>query len=259
MSMNELRKKVGGAALTLVMVFGIAIMSSATAQAQWRDNDRYNGNQEQVRWTSERNRQYSFMLGYHNAYTEGKNAAERGYRGSPRDMAGYRNSNNGYRAWMGSESTYRDSYRKGYEQGFSDGQTGRSRRYDRDDIERVLGGDLERVYEREDRHYPDDRDRDRRGDYNDRDGRNRSELYRVAQQNGYNDGLRHGRDDVNRRRSYNLDDSSDYRNATRGYRSEFGNRETYRNAYRDGFRQGYEDGYRRRNGRDTNNRFPWPF
>jgi hypothetical protein len=140
MSISELRKRVGGAALTLVMVFGIGIMSSTTAQAQWRNDDRYNGNQDQVRWTSERNRQYAFMLGYHNAYTEGKDAAERGYRGSPRDMAGYRNSNNGHRAWMGSESTYRDNYRKGYEQGFRDGQTGRSRRYDRKDIERVLGG-----------------------------------------------------------------------------------------------------------------------
>lgn len=255
MSMNELRKKVGGAALTLVMVFGIGIMSSETAQAQWR-----NSNQDQVRWTTERNRQYSFMLGYHNAYTEGRDAAQRGYRGSPRDMAGYRNSNNGYRAWMGSESTYRDSYRRGYEQGFRDGQTGRDRRYDRDDIERVLGGDLERVYEREDRYSGNDpyyRDRDRRGN----DGRyNRNEVYRVAQQNGYSDGYRRGVDDLNRRRGYDVDDSNDYRNATRGYRSEYGDREIYRNAYRDGFRQGYEDGFRRRGNRGgVGSRFPWPF
>ena len=253
MNMNKMASKVGGAALMLAMTFAFTIAASGTAQAQWRDRDNY-GYQDQVRWSRDRTRQYAYTLGYHNAYTEGKEASERGYRGSYNNMPGYRNSDNGWKTWMGYQSDYRNSYRSGYQAGFNDGRSGRSRRYDRQDVERILGGDLERVYEGNDR-WGRNRDNDRWGDrgrWNDR-----NQIAQIAQQNGYTDGNRRGQDDANRRRGFNYNDDSEYRNAMRGYRSEFGDRGMYQQAYREGFRRGYEDGYRNR-GSNTR-RFPWPF
>jgi hypothetical protein len=207
-----------------------------------------------VRWDKDRERRYAFLLGYHTGYSEGRDT--RYHRVSYRDMPGYREGTNGWRDWMGDVNTYRGSYRRGYEDGFKDGQTGRTRRYDRDDVEAVLGADLKQVY---DDPYDDDRRRrghtigrgrgnDRPVDYDRRDGYgryDRNQIVRIAQQNGYNEGFRHGLEDRQRRRGYDFDDSGRYRDASAGYRLEYGNRETYRQAFREGYRRGYDDGYRR--------------
>ncbi|HKG21545.1 MAG TPA: hypothetical protein VKC34_06565 [Blastocatellia bacterium] len=259
MNFTNLRRTIGGAALTLAMLAGIGFATSGTAQAQYRRyDDRYN---DQVRWDSNRTKQFAFLLGYHNAYTEGKEAADRGYRPNFRDMPGYRNSDNGYKSWMGHDDTYRENYRKGYETGFKDGQERRGRRYDRNDVERALGDSLKNVYgdDRYDRY--DDRDNRGNGRWDDRrddrDGRydrnDRNQIIRMAQQNGYNDGIRRGQEDRSRRRGNQADRASEYRDGMRGYRSEYGDRNIYRQAYREGFMRGYDEAYRR----GTTSR--WPF
>jgi hypothetical protein len=257
MKMNELRRRIGGAALMLAMMIGITIAASETAQAQYPRYDdrygRYDDYNNQVRWSRDRERQYAYVLGYHNAYTEGR---DRGRWMDYRQSQAYRNSDNGYRPWMGDNNTYRDSYRRGAEAGFKDGESGRARRYDRQDVERLLGARMVDVYGESDDNDGWWRDRDRdNGRWDDRRN-DRNDIYRIAQQNGYRDGVRHGQEDRSRNRRFDVDNSSDYRDASRGYRSEYGNREAYRNAYRDAFRQGYNDGYR--NNRN-NSRFPWPF
>ncbi len=161
---------------------------------------------------------------------------------------------------MGDINTYRDYYRRGAEAGFKDGFAGRSRRYDRQDVERLLGARMVDVYGESDGNGGWWGDRDNRGNgrWDDRrnDRNDRNDVSRIAQQNGYRDGVRRGQEDRSRNRRFDYDDSSEYRDASRGYRSDYGNREAYRNAYRDAFRSGYEDGYR--NNR-SNSRFPWPF
>jgi hypothetical protein len=253
---------VSGAALMLV--FSVLLSASAQAQ-QYRDyqDDRYgrqdDRNGQQGRWSRERTRDYAFKLGYHQAYSEAGDSANRGRRLSVRDMPGYRNDVNGYLVSMGNRDDYRSSYRRGYEQGFNDAVNGRTRRYGRRAVEEALGGRLKDVYN-DDRYDQedwyngrrDDRDRGRDGNWQDRnrDGRNdrndRNDTYRIAQQNGYREGLRQGQDDASRRRNSNYENDNRYRDALSGYRSEFGNRDEYRRAYREGFRQGYEEGYRNR-------------
>lgn len=272
MNLNGLRKKVGGAALLFVMALGITLSASTSAQAQWRDydnrNDRYGQyNDDRVRWDSQRTKQYAFLLGYHNAYTEGKEAYERRSGADYNDMPGYRQGTNGWLAWMGHQDSYKDAYRKGYEVGFKDGQQRRGRRYSKEDVERALGGNLKDVYGN-DSYYDDDgyyrggrdsrNDRDR-GDY--RNGRyNREEIFRIAQQNGYNRGFRHGEEDRSRRRRYNYDNANEYRNAIDGYRSEYGDRSVYQQGFRDGYRQGYDDAFRSRGRRNnTSGSIRWPF
>jgi hypothetical protein len=74
-----------------------------------------------------------------------------------------------------------------------------------------------------------------------------------AYREGYDRGLRAGRDDLRRGDSYRYEDESDYRRADYGYRSEYGNRDRYR----DEFRRGYEVGYRTGYGRfDSYSRLP---
>ncbi|MEN3332877.1 MAG: hypothetical protein V7641_2242 [Blastocatellia bacterium] len=248
MKFNALRRVVSGAALLLV--FSVLLSASAQAQ-QYRDYQDRNY-QDQGRWSRERTRDYAFKLGYHQAYSEAGDYVSHGQRPSFRNMPGYRNDANGYLVAMGNRDDYRNSYRRGYEQGFNDAINGRTRRYGKRAVEEALGGRLKDVYN-DDRYDQDDwyngrNDRDWNRDRNPgRDGRNdRNDLYRIAQQNGYREGLRQGRDDASRRRNSNYENDRLFRDALSGYRSEFGNREDYRRAYREGFRQGYEEGYRNR-------------
>ena len=238
MRFNSLRSVVSSAALMLV--FGVLLSASAMAQGNW---------------TREHTRDYAYKLGYHQAYSEAADYVKTsGRRISVRDLPGYRNDVNGYLVYMGNREDYRSSYRRGYEQGFNDAVNGRPRRYGKTAVEAALGGRLKDVYN-DDRYDQEDwyngrrDDRDRGGDWRDRDrnGRNdRNDTYRVAQQNGYREGLRQGRDDSYRRRSFNYENDRLYRDALNGYRSEYGNRDDYRRAFREGFRQGYEEGYRNR-------------
>ena len=123
-----------------------------------------------------------------------------------------------------------------------------------------------------------DRDRDDRGDRdrNDRRGRNRDRddrdngrggygrggynIYQIAQNQGFQDGLYTGANDAQRGQSYDPQRSHFFRNATYGYDSSYGNREAYKQAYRNGFLQGYREGFQRYGGnrrRNNGRYFPW--
>jgi hypothetical protein len=100
------------------------------------------------------------------------------------------------------------------------------------------------------------RDNDR-GNGRDRDGRNRrysrQEIYRIAQQLGYQDGLRRGLEARRYNRRSEYDRADEYRNGLRGFRSEYGDRPAFQQGYREGFRRGYVESYRRAS---SNNRWP---
>lgn len=81
-------------------------------------------------------------------------------------------------------------------------------------------------------------------------GRNRGygNVYQVAADRGYQDGLSTGQQDSYRGQSYDPQRSHYYKNADYGYNSSYGNKNAYRQAYRNGFVQGYRDGYRNNGG-----------
>lgn len=60
---------------------------------------------------------------------------------------------------------------------------------------------------------------------------------------GYERGLRAGGDDLRRRSAFNFSVHVDFRRGDIGYRSQFGNRDRYRNEFRRGFEIGYRAGY----------------
>jgi hypothetical protein len=68
---------------------------------------------------------------------------------------------------------------------------------------------------------------------------------RIAQDNGYREGLKHGEDAARRGRPFDLAREKDYRNGDEGYNRRYGSKEEYREAYRNGFAQGYREAYER--------------
>ena len=142
------------------------------------------------------------------------------------------------------------------------GRGRRHRRDDRDD-DSDRHDRRDRVRDRdEDRDGDDDGDRDededlrgRRRSVRDRnhdDVFNRRDVERVALQNGARAGFRAGRNDRARGRDFDFRDHDAFRDATVGYRREFGDLDSYRRTFREGFRQGYEEGFGGRNlGRES--------
>ena len=94
-------------------------------------------------------------------------------------------------------------------------------------------------------------DYDRNGGYG--NGGYNNNFYRIAQQNGYNDGLRKGAEDA-RERHNNPQGTSEYKRATNGYDSSYRDKEGYKQAYRQAFLQGFDEGQNRsyNNGRYGN-------
>jgi hypothetical protein len=135
---------------------------------------------------------------------------------------------------------------------FVNGHDARDGRLDKDDRRhRGRRGDTDEDFDEDDdngrdRHRDRHRDHDRDDDRDDRrdDRRDRQDVARIAERNGFEDGLRAGRDDAARGERFDFRDEADFREATRGYRSEFGSLDFYRRNYREGFARGYERGYR---------------
>jgi len=103
----------------------------------------------------------------------------------------------------------------------------------------------------------------------DRYGRNGgyNNMYQIAAQQGYQDGLYTGQNDGARRQNYNPQRSHFYRNGhgdngNWGNNGRYGNSYQFQQAYRQGFLQGYNEGYQRYGGynrRNNNSRpYRWP-
>jgi hypothetical protein len=60
---------------------------------------------------------------------------------------------------------------------------------------------------------------------------------------GYRDGLKHGRKDGDKGRSFHVARDSDYRDADNGYHRDYGPKYEYSTGYRDGYQEGYRRGF----------------
>ena len=84
----------------------------------------------------------------------------------------------------------------------------------------------------------------------DRQGRYRDYGYQRSQyarsqgfDRGYRDGLKHGRKDGDKGRSFLVSRDDDFRDADNGYHRDYGPRFEYSRGYRDGYQEGYRRGY----------------
>jgi hypothetical protein len=201
------RAVVLGSMLVLVLS---AVLAGPGSTARAQDHD-YNG-----RWDRTRLTRYGFALGYNRGYEDAAQGSYRTYR----DVQRWREGAEGWQDPMGNRTIFRDNFRRGFAQGFMDARHNHARRYSQGDIDRIRssfsggpGG----------------------GGVIDRDAN------RMADQAGHRDGQRRGMFDARRGGRVDLDTISQFRTGLNGYRTQYGDRESYRQAYRDGFRRGYEE------------------
>jgi hypothetical protein len=147
------------------------------------------------------------------------------------DESDYRRGDLGYRSQYGDRNRYRDQFRRAYVDGYAEGYERTNRTYSN------RGG-------RAGVPPPWANGRGRgavpRGGIFNNGSRNDVDLaIATGYMEGYEAGLDDGRD--NRRNAPTAE--SRYRDGDRGYKREYGDRETYRLRYRNGFIEGYQDGY----------------
>jgi hypothetical protein len=136
---------------------------------------------------------------------------------------------------------YQRYFREAYQTGFNDGlgysdDNNRNRDWNRND-NRDWNRNDNRDWNR------DNGDQNRRGRNWDRYGTygGSFDLRQTALNAGYNEGIKEGRNDRNRRNT-DFRSKSAYQKATTDYNSRLGDRELYQRYYREGYENGYYDG-----------------
>jgi len=191
-------------------------------------------------------KQAVYQSGYDRGYSDGsRHGTEdlRRGRGSDYKSHEYDQADRGYRDSMGHKGDYRNGYREGYKLGYRAAYDNRGYSSSRNSNRFPFPG----RYPYPDSRYPDSRYPDSRyPDSRYPDSRypdrvyGRSGAFQEGIDRGYRDGLDEGRSDRDKNKSYDLNRHDNYRNADKGYRSSYGDKEQYRDGYRDGFRNGYD-------------------
>jgi hypothetical protein len=230
------------ATMVLALLFGVGIVFSGVAQAQ---NDRYPQDRQDRR---DRNldqygnyggsgelRQTALNAGHNDGVREAANTSQNTRRANFQLSNAYRRATNGYNRSLGDRELYRRYYREGFENGYNNSNLSTNR----------------------DNRNNQDWNRDGRNNGNNnngnqtRHGRNWDgytnyggsfELRQTALNAGYNEGIKEGRNDRNKRNRADYRNQNNYRNATQDYSSKLGDRAVYQRYYRDAFGNGYEDG-----------------
>ena len=70
-----------------------------------------------------------------------------------------------------------------------------------------------------------------------------AELRQTALQSGYDEGIKAGRTDRGRGERFNFEDETAYKDATKGYNAQLGDKALYRRYFRAGFENGYREGW----------------
>ena len=224
MSSTHLNRKLAQLFIVFSLVIGVGLVMSTTVQAQYGRYDIY---------------QIAHDQGYRDGLDHGAEHAQEGHRYDPEGTRHYKDATSGYRSSYGSKDAYKSAYREGFHQGYDEGfrRSGGAYGRARGTYDPYYRND---PYDRNEPNYRNDRNRDY--------GRYGNDIYRIAQDQGYRDGVDHGAEQAREGKRYNPESTRHYKDATSGYRSEYGNKDAYKQAYREGFRQGYDEGYRRYGG-----------
>jgi hypothetical protein len=232
----------------LIPAFGvISLAASVSAHAQvpgWSTST-------QSSYVDDRQPYYeSRRAAYDNGFREGTKQGEKDGRKhaafSYQDERTWQHADKGYNRSFGDLERYRQSFRAGYSEGYSDGY----RRYAPD---YAYSGGYGRPVQRD--RYPDVYAN--RAPYPGGYGYPNQNRYptggyypggygysNAAYTNGLNDGYEKGREDLQKRRSYDPRRHSWYRSGDHDYRSEYGPKDRYEDAYRQAFQEGYDRAFR---------------
>lgn len=176
MKSSYLKSKIGGAFLTLSLLFGGVIAMGVTTQAQYRDqygrrdqrayereqrrrqreqirqqrrnervqdrygrNDGYYGNNG---YGNDNLRQTALNAGYNNGIKEGRKDRSRNERYEYRDEGDYQKATEDYSSRLGNRETYRQYFRQGFANGYRAGYENGGYYGDDDDYRRRGGGGI---------------------------------------------------------------------------------------------------------------------
>lgn len=118
--------KTGGYLLAFFLLFGIVFtVASSTAQAQYRDNDRYRNDRYRNDRYGDWSRRNAFQVARQQGYSYGMNVgaadAQRGQSFNPQRSRYYRNGTEGYNSSYGNRGQYRQVFRDAFIQGYREG------------------------------------------------------------------------------------------------------------------------------------------
>ena len=236
MKTNQWQSKIGSAILAFSFVIGIGVLSVG-AQAQYpedrydQDRDRdYNDdrNRRGRNWDRYGNyggsselRQTALNTGYNEGIKDGRRNRLNGNH-SYQDASAYRKATKGYSSRLGDRELYRRYFREGYENGYNAESYARgNRNRNRDNGDRNRRG----------------RDWDGYGNFG-----GSFQLRQTALNAGFNEGVKQGRSDRNKRDSRGYHGQSTYQKATKDYSSRLGDRDVYQRYFREAYEHGYADG-----------------
>jgi hypothetical protein len=236
MNIRQLPNKLAGVILGLTLLLGIGVGLSTTGYAQ----DRYpNGDQNRRgrNWDGYPNwggsyelRQTALNAGYNEGTREGSNDRARGRHSNYQDFSAYQKATKDYNSRLGDRELYRRYFREAFQSGYN------------------TDGYAQSSPVSDDRYR--NRDRNDNGNQN-RRGRNWDgygnlggsfQLRQTALNAGYNEGMKQGHNDRNRRNGNGFQGQSAYQKATKDYSSRLGDRELYRRYFREAYESGYSDG-----------------
>ena len=171
-------------------------------------------------------RRTAYDQGYREGLRRGEADGRRGNRFNYHDAREFQRADKGYHRSFGDRERYRQVFRDGFASGYADGYSRRSGN--------VRNNPRQGPYAQ--------------GGYGGRIGGpvaiGRGGYYSPAVDNGARDGYEKGLEDARKNRSFDPVRHSWYRSGDRHYRSQYGERDQYKDLYRRGFQQGYERGYR---------------
>jgi hypothetical protein len=234
MNIRNLSKRMTGIISVLTLAFGIGIGSHTTSYGQGRsgnggqnrdgNDDRYGnyGGSSQLRQTA-------LNAGYNEGMRQAANDRQKGGYSNYRDLDVYQNATKDYSSHLGDRETYRlyfrEAFERGYSQGYSQGSNNRNDRYK--DGDRSDNGKQGRR----------GRNWDGYGNFG-----GSFHLRQTALNAGYNEGIKQGHNDRNKRYDNGYQNQSAYKKATKDYSSRLGDRQIYQHYFRDAYETGYRDG-----------------
>jgi len=239
------------AAIISGLIFLVGLIAGS-ADAQYRGNRNWDG---YPNWGgSFELRQTALNEGYNEGTKAGQNDRSRGRQSSINDFSAYRDATKSYNSRYGDRELYRRYFQLAFQNGYNTEMGIQTGGYNNGNNNG--GGYYNGGYNSG---YGNNNTRDpywngnSNYDPNNRRGRNWNrygtyggsfQLRQTALNAGYNEGIKQGRNDRNRRRGGDFSNNGAYREATKDYSSRLGDRELYRRYYREGYENGYADGYR---------------
>jgi len=234
MKTRNLRNRIAGLLLGLSLLLVVGTGFSTTGQAQDRNGDQGRRDRNWDRYGnyggSAELRQTALNAGYNEGVRAGNDDRQNRRQADYRNSNAYRRATQDYNSHLGDREIYRRYFREAFDNGYNAGGYVQSSR---------VGDDRYRYPDRNDTGNQTRRGRNWDG-YGNFGGS--YQLRQTALNAGYNEGMKQGQKDRNKRNGYNFQSQSAYQKATKDYNSRLGDRELYRRYFREAYENGFSDG-----------------